>query len=83
MFHPDVLWRHKDNKTVAFEVLKRFFIKEKKTWSLKVAWYVISPLREPCPMIISQRIRIPMEHSKEWIAMDMNCRGPASQHKEW
>ncbi len=41
------LFKHPAMRTVAFKVLKTFYVKEKCLWKLKVEWYKISTLRPP------------------------------------
>ncbi len=72
------LYRHDANRTVEFEILKRYYVPETKVWKLKVAWWVISSKRPPCPMLISQKIEIPLAKVREWLPMGWHDRGPAS-----
>lgn len=63
-----ILWKHKDNRDVAFEVIKSFRPKGKDYINLKVAWWNIGECHEPWPMIITQTIKkYPLEKwQKEW-----------------
>lgn len=75
----NTLYRHANNNTVAFEILKRFYVPETGVWKLKVAWWVVSSRRVPAPMLITQKIEIPTSRVAEWRPMDWNERGPAPQ----
>lgn len=61
-----VLYRHENNSTVAMEILTRFYIKERDTWSLKVAWWNIGSKHKPWPLGIQQRIRLPAAARTQW-----------------
>ena len=51
-----MLYKHKDNEDVAFEVLKKFYIKEKQQWKLKIRWWNIGKVHPPYCMGIQQKI---------------------------
>jgi hypothetical protein len=74
------LYRHINNTTVALEVEKAFFIKERAEWSLRVVWWNIGACHDPWPLGISQRIRIPAAAVRDWVPMPFSGRGPKPQH---
>ncbi len=71
------LYRHQANSTVAFEVIKKFFVMEKQVWKLKVAWWNIGSCHDPWPLMITQKIEIPAKKVSEWLPMAWDERGPA------
>lgn len=76
----DCLYRHVNNLTVAFQLIKAFYVREKQLWKLKVMWWNVSSRRAPHPINIILRIEIPNERIKEWKTMDFDELGPAPQH---
>lgn len=70
-----ILYKHIRNTDVAFEILSKFYIKEKDTLSLKVRWWNVTGRqynRSPQCMGIVERIEIPREKfRKEWHPYDI------------
>jgi hypothetical protein len=60
------LLKHPKMTDTAVEVLKSFFIKEKKAYSLRVRWWNIGRCHAPYSLNIEQRLTIPMEQWREW-----------------
>jgi len=56
-----MLYKHQANTTVALEVLKKFYVKEKKLYKLKVRWWNIGKCHEPWCMGIVENIEIPRD----------------------
>lgn len=79
----DCLYRHANNSTIAFEIDKRFYIPEKKAWSLKVCWWNIGACHKPWPLGISQRITILDSTKADWIRMEFGDRAPAIKHTKF
>jgi hypothetical protein len=71
MFNRDCLWRHKECRSIAFEVKSRYFHKEKGLWKLTVQWYKIGTNHPPQMMMLRQAIKIPDEKAKEWKRMGL------------
>jgi hypothetical protein len=67
----NVLYRHKENSTVAFEVLKSFYVKEKKLYKVKVKWWNIGRCHEPWCMEITQKLEIPVTKLTEFEFMNI------------
>jgi hypothetical protein len=61
-----VLRKHKDNTTVAIEILKSFYVKEKRLMKLKVRWWNIGKCHAPWSMLLEQRIEIPIDLWRDW-----------------
>jgi len=61
-----VLRKHKNNTTVAIEVLHFRFIKENRTCKLSVRWWNISTRNPPRPMAIEQKFTIGLEAWSDW-----------------
>lgn len=77
----DCLYRHRNNRDAAFEVIKAFYIKEKDAWSLKVGWWNIGACHKPYPLGIAQRITLPASALKQdWVRMEYGELGPTPQH---
>lgn len=53
-----MLLKHVDNEDVAIEILKRFYIKEKQEWILKVRWWNVGRCHPPWDMGLIQKIRV-------------------------
>ena len=71
------LWKHVNNKDVAFQVLKSFYVKEKRIYKMKVEWWNIGP-HEAWPMGITQRIQIPVDiWIKDWQEISSSYRAPS------
>lgn len=65
------LYKHLKNNDVAVEVIKSFYVKEKKALKMKVMWWNIGRCHEPWSMNITQRIEIPVDlWIKDWIKYD-------------
>ncbi len=82
-FVPGCLYKHKNNATVAFEVLKRFLVHEKMEWKLKVRWYCVSSKRAPESMGFEERVKIPHALAHQWTRMGYGDRVPAPVHVHW
>jgi hypothetical protein len=82
MWTPVFLYRHKDNRDLAFQIVKAFYVKSKSLWKLKVMWWNIGSHKPWC-MNHTQRIDIPLARQKEWVAMAMNETLPPPEHVEW
>lgn len=78
MWKPDVLYRHKNNYDVAFEVLNADL--KDDTWKLKVSWWNIGSCHAPWPIGVKDSIKISTESasSGEWNEMGTDERGPKS-----
>lgn len=62
-----MLYKHKDNEDVAFEVLKKFYVKEKQQWKMTVRWWNIGKVHAPWCMGINQKITLSLEvWCKDW-----------------
>lgn len=57
------LYKHKNNTDVAFEILKKFYIKEGDRYSLKIRWWNISRdgKHDPFCMNLVERIKMPAD----------------------
>ncbi len=75
------LYRHRENRDVAIEVLKTFYVEHHKTWKLKVQWWNIGACHEPWPMGIEQKIEVTDDQRRDWVRMLHNERLPAREHK--
>ena len=73
----NTLYRHANNTTVAFEIIKRFYVTETGVWKLKVAWWNIGSRHDPWPMLLTQKIQIPEARVAEWLPMGWNARTTA------
>jgi len=62
------LYIHPNNNDVAFEILKKYYIKEGKRYSLKVRWWRVSRERKKiiqCMNII-ERLKLPASKLREY-----------------
>lgn len=60
------LYKHKNNTDVAFEIVKKFYVKEKDLYKLKVSWWNI--VHKPWPMQVFQKLKIPAKALREdWL----------------
>lgn len=66
MWESNTLWKHEQMRDVAFAVLERFYIEEKKLWKLTVTWFNIGKCHEPWMMDLTQKITIPADKCSEW-----------------
>lgn len=53
-----MLRKHVNNNDVALEVIKAFFVPEKKVWKLKVRWWNIGIVHAPWSMGIIEKLEI-------------------------
>jgi hypothetical protein len=53
------LYKHTRNTDVAFEIIKRIYIKEKDLYKMKVCWWNVGMCHEPWNMNVIQNISIP------------------------
>ena len=67
-----ILYRHKNNTTVAFEVLDSAYIKEKASYRLGIVWWNIGACHSPWNMGLDPEIiEIPVANVSNWEAIDM------------
>jgi len=71
MFGRNCLYRHINCRSVAIEVLKTFYVREKDLYKVKVRWYMISSVRRPWPMSVVETIKIPANKVHEWKKMGL------------
>ncbi len=65
---PDNWYRHPNNTTICLEVEKSFYIKEKDSYSLRIAWYKWSPTRGiEYPLGIRERVKWTRQHCRNYI----------------
>lgn len=62
------LLKHPKSNDIAMEVLKKFYVKEKDVWKIRVRWWNIGP-HEPFCMWIEEKIQLPTEKFMEWRPM--------------
>lgn len=60
------LKKHIKNNDVAIEIIKKFYVKEKDLWKLRVCWWNIGVCHEPWCMNIKENIEIPGPEMKNW-----------------
>lgn len=53
-----MLYRHPNNRDVAFEIERKFYVKEKGVWKLKVTWWNVGTIHAPWPLGVSQRLEL-------------------------
>jgi len=68
MWH-GALWRHTNNRDVAFEVLKSYLVREKNLWKLKVTWWNIGVCHKPWPMRVGQTLELTVAAANNWHPM--------------
>ncbi len=77
MWEEDCLYRHSNNRDVAFEVV---YVDKKSndsdSWFVYVSWWNIGNCHDPWPMGISQTVRIKKEDAGNWNKMAISERGP-------
>ena len=62
-----LVYKHKNNRSVAMQITTSYYVKERDRWSLRVMWYKYSPTRGlEYSMNISQRLTITREQRKGW-----------------
>jgi hypothetical protein len=67
------LYKHKNNTDVAFEIVKRFYVKEKDLYKIKVCWWNVVPSHKPYCMNIFQTIKIPRTvYYSDWEMMEVH-----------
>lgn len=71
MFYPNYLYKHVNNTDVAFEVIKKFYIRETQTYKLRVGWWNVVPSHPPYPMRVFQAIEIPRSKAHDWVQGEM------------
>lgn len=69
MFEPLKLYRHKNNKTVAMQVI--FKTPRPNDVELYVKWWGVGGCRNPMPMNIGQFVYIKPADFDNWIEMDI------------
>mgnify|MGYP003352756139 CR=1 FL=1 len=72
------LWKHVDNKDVAFEILKSFYVKEKRMYKMQIEWWNLGP-HEAFSMGVIQKIQMPVDVlMTDWVQIDSSYRVRAS-----
>lgn len=63
-----ILYKHPEMKDIAFQVIKKFYIKEKDIYEVKVLYYLRLPesKKYECTNILD-KLRLPKEKVKEWV----------------
>lgn len=69
MWSRNFLWKHVEMRDVAMDVVKAYYVKEKRIWKLRVLWWNIGACHKPWPMGVEQRLEIPEERRREWQRM--------------
>ena len=65
-----ILYKHINNKDIAFEIIKRFYIREKDVYSIKMRWYRVRGDRMLWCMGIVERHRI----ARDIFRRDWECK---------
>jgi hypothetical protein len=73
------LYRFKNNRDVAFSVLKAFYVKEKKLWKLRVSWVNIGHCHDMWSMNIVQNMKVKEDAEVEKI--NSTFRVPREEYK--
>ncbi len=60
------LRKHVNNTDVAIEILKRFYVREKDLWKLKVRWWNVGKSHEPWCMNLEQKITVKSTDLANW-----------------
>lgn len=69
------LYKHRNNTDIAFEVLKRFYIRENGAYSLKVAWWRVRGDEVLYPFNIVERIQLKRDVlTNDWEYIDFKSR---------
>jgi hypothetical protein len=68
------LFKHPSNRDVAFEIERRFYVKEKGIWKLRVTWWNVGTCHAPWPMGLSQRIELTDQKLLEFKPFPVNGR---------
>jgi hypothetical protein len=55
------LYKHRKNTDIAFQIIKRFYVREKDLYKIKVCWWNVGLCHKPWCMNIIQTIKIPRE----------------------
>ena len=84
MWEEYCLYRHNNNRDVAFEVA---YIDERSylgdDWVLYVSWWNIGNCHTPWPMGVSQTIRIKKKDFSNWNKMTTSERGPKPDERHF
>lgn len=73
----DCLYRHSNNRDVAFEVIQeKVILDDNDCHELYVSWWNIGSCHRPWPMGVSQTIRIKSDDIHNWNKMAIDERGP-------
>lgn len=59
-------------------MIKRFFVREKSLWKLKVRWWNIGTRHSPFSMGIEQRIEVTRDGLRLWRPYDYSLTQPAA-----
>lgn len=61
-----LLRKHINNTDVAFETLKRFYVRETGVWKLKVRWWNVGKCHAPYDMHIEQKLTLTAGQMNDW-----------------
>lgn len=80
MFKPYGMYRHELMRDVGFEVVKSFYVKEKKLYKLKVSWWNIGNCHDGWPMQITQSIEILEDDLPRYKKISPSFRTPIEEY---
>lgn len=86
MFARHRLYKHEKMTDIAAEVIRSFYVKEKRVWKLKVRWWNIGSKHAPwCMFPVSgeydQRIEVAADKLVDWKRIDYDYRRPPTKSK--
>lgn len=77
----ETLWRHLACRDVAFFVLRRFYVAEKHSWSLRVEWWNIGVCHAPWPLGLTSDITLAESVFSDWVPFALTERLGPQPHK--
>lgn len=86
MFARHNLYKHEKMTTIAAEIIKCFYVKEKEVWKLRVRWWNVRHGREPACFAPfgewDQKLEIPKSKVREWKWIDFDHRNEKPKLRE-
>lgn len=61
------LYKHINGNDIAFEITKKYYIKEKRIWKLKVSWWNIGRSHPPFSIGAQDKLQLTRKQLNEWV----------------
>ncbi len=61
-----LIYKHEDGTDIAFEILKKYKVRNKGIWKLRVGWWNIGRSHEPFRIYVESKLVLTEEQFRKW-----------------